>query len=163
MRPLPRVLLGTAAVALALALVPVAAGADSNGGDQPLLQSGLVGSTPVASGGPVLFGVTPGGAPWVGSGRVKVSRDGSLDVRVEGLVIPIAPFNGTNPVLTMAATLVCNGMPGTPSATFPVSAAGNGRLRAMVAVPSPCLAPAVLVNPAPNGIANGGVYIAANG
>src|SRR5450432_1466718 len=79
MRLLPRVLLGTAAVALALALVPAAAGADSGGDDQPLLRSGLVGSTPVASGGVVLSGVTPGGVPWVvGSGRVRVDRDGSL-------------------------------------------------------------------------------------
>jgi hypothetical protein len=160
MRRLPRVLLGTAAVALALALVPAAAGADSGGDNQPLLRSGLVGSTPVASGGVILSGVTPGGLPWVvGSGRVTVDRDGSLDVRVEGLVIPVPPFNGTNPVPAVSATLVCNGVPGTPTATVALSPAGNTRIRAMVAVPSPCLAPAVLVNP--NG--SPAVYIAANG
>jgi hypothetical protein len=160
MRLLPRVLLGTAAVAIALALVPAAAGADSGGGDQPLLRSGLVGSTPVASGGLVLSGVTPGGVPWVvGSGRVRVDRDGSLDLRVRGLVVPIPPFNGTNPVATVSASLVCNGMPGTPTATVALSPAGDTRIRATVAVPSPCLAPAVLVNPG----GNGAVYIAANG
>jgi hypothetical protein len=58
MRTLPRVLLGTAAIALVLALVPAAAG-DSNGDDQPLLRSGLVGSRPEADGGAVLSTVTP--------------------------------------------------------------------------------------------------------
>jgi hypothetical protein len=160
MRVLPRVLLGTAAVGLALALVPVAAGADSNGNDQPLLRSGIVGSTPVASGGVVLSGVTPGGVPWVvGSGRVKVDRDGSLDLRVQGLVVPVPPFNGTNPVAAVSASLVCNGVPGTPTATVAMTPAGDARIRATVAVPTPCLAPGVLVNPG----GNGAVYIAANG
>ena len=82
-----------------------------------------------------------------------------MALAVQGLVVPIPPFNGTNPVATVSASLVCNGMPGTPTATVALSPAGDTRIRATVAVPSPCLAPAVLVNPG----GNGAVYIAANG
>jgi hypothetical protein len=88
---------------------------------------------------------------------VRVGRDGRLDVRIEGLVIP--SLGNTNPIPAVSATLVCNGTPGTPTATSPLSPAGDGRIRATVAVPMPCQAPAVLVNP--NGAA--GTYIAVNG
>src|SRR3982075_3554205 len=44
-------------------------------------------------------GIKGGGAPWViKAGRGAVSRNGEVHVTVRGLVIPIAPFNGTNPV-----------------------------------------------------------------
>ena len=78
---------------------------------------------------------------------------------MDGLVIPSAPFNGTNPLASVSATLVCNGVPGTPTATEPLSPSGDGRIRADVVVPKPCQAPAVLINP------NGGAatYIAVNG
>jgi hypothetical protein len=157
------VLLSFAAAISVLALLPVAAGADSRHGDDDndgtLLRSGLVGSTAPAEGGVTLFGVVPGGKTWVvDEGSVRVDRDGRLDVRIEGLVIP--SLGGTNPVPSVSATLVCNGMPGMPTATTPLSIpGGDARIRATVAVPTPCQAPAVLVNP--NGAP--GVYIAVNG
>src|SRR5215213_7535421 len=44
---------------------------------------------------PAFHGVTAGGAPWVlRRGDVRVT-DGRLDLRVRGLVIPVAPGNGT--------------------------------------------------------------------
>ena len=164
MRPRSRVLLALLAAISALVLVPVAAGADSRGGDgsdaPPLLRSGLVGSTPTAIapavGGPTLFGIPPAGAPWVvRNGRVRVSRSGDLQVRIAGLVLT---STGTNPVPMVTATLACNGVPAAVTPAVPLSTAGDGRIEAMVAVPQPCLAPAVLIN-----IAGRVNYIAANG
>jgi hypothetical protein len=164
MRLRSRVLLSFAATISVLALLPLTAGAASGHDDDEgdLLRSGLVGSSTPANGGVTLFDtVNPGGKNWVvDEGSVRVDRNGRLEVRIEGLVIPDAPFNGTNPVATVSATLVCNGVPGTPTSPSPLSVpAGNGRIRAMVTVPTPCLAPAVLVNP--NGAAT--TYIASNG
>lgn len=142
-------------VGAALALVPGVAGAAPGGG--LLLRSGLVGSTP---GGPVLFGVTPGGAPWViKEGEAKVTRSGRIEVEVRGLVIPTPPSNGTNPVATLSASVACNGTIAATTAAVPFSTAGNAEIEATVALPSPCLAPAVLLNPR----GNPAVYIAASG
>ena len=126
----------------------------------PLLRSGLVGSTP-APAGPTLFGVTPGGAPWVAddSSSVRVDRDGNIILKVRGLVIPIPPFNGTNPVPQLSASLVCNGAVVASTGAVAFDTEGNARLRQTVSVPSTCLAPAVLVHPG----TNTAVYIAASG
>src|SRR6266568_684328 len=43
-------------------------------------------------------GITGGGLPWViSTGVGTLDRNGHLHVRVTGLVIPVPPFNGTNP------------------------------------------------------------------
>lgn len=129
-------------------------------GDGPLLRSGLVGSTTPADGGPLLFGVRPGGAPWVlDSGTVRVERSGRLELRVRGLVIPTPPANGTNPVPTLSASLVCNGVLVDTTDAVPFDTEGDARIRTRVAVPETCLAPAVLVHPN----LTTAVYIAANG
>ena len=159
MRPRSRLLLAILAAISALILVPVAAGADSHG-DEPLLRSGLVGSTPTAVapavGGPTLFGIPPAGAAWVvRDARVRVSRAGEIVVGIKGLVLT---STGTNPVPLITATLACNGMAGPVTDAAALSPTGDGRIDAMVAVPEPCLAPAVLIN-----IAGRAVYIAANG
>ena len=106
---------------------------------------------------PVLFGVKPGGAPWVISrGEARLGGDGRLEVEVRGLIIPTL---GTNPVTKIAASVVCNGavVATTPSVAF--SPKGNAEIEATVALPMRCLAPAVLLNP--NGAP--GVYIAVTG
>jgi hypothetical protein len=132
--------------------------------DNPkVLKSDVFGSMPD---GPVLFGVKPGGAPWViGKGEAEVRRDGSVKVEVEGLVIPTAPQNGTNPVNGIAATVYCGGAAVGTTKAYPFSTGGDAKLEARVAkqLPSPCLVPAVLLNPAPNGAVNAAVYIAATG
>ena len=112
--------------------------------------------------GPVLFGVHPGGAPWVISkGEAEARRDGSVKVEVEGLIIPTT---GTNPVNGIAATVYCGGMAVGTTKAYPFSADGDAKFEARVAksLPSPCLAPAVLLNPAPNGTV-AAAYIAASG
>jgi hypothetical protein len=160
--------------AAALAVVALAAGASTAFADHghnrghhhhhgdDVLRSELFGSMP---GGPVLFEVNPGGAPWVISdSRAEVRRDGRVEVRVEGLVIPTAPQNGTNPLSHIAATVVCNGKPAGTTAAVPFSTDGDARIDARIApLPRPCLAPAVLLNPAPNGAVGAGTYIAATG
>jgi hypothetical protein len=153
-----------------LATVALAAGATSafakDGDDNDnstVLQSKLFGSMP---GGPTPFGVKPGGAPWdIGRGDTKVRRDGRVQIRIEGLVIPTAPQNGTNPLSNLAATVYCGGLPAGTTSAVKFSTAGDARIDQTLAkpLPSPCLAPAVFINPAPNGVINAGVYIAASG
>jgi hypothetical protein len=169
----PRLLVVGAACALALTLTPTSAfahdddGHGDDGGKGDLLRSGLVGSTRSADGGADIFTVKPGGAPWVvDEGTVRVRRDGRLDVRIEGLVIPTPPQNGTNPVAAVTATLYCNAKAAAVTKPFPLSRPeGDGRIRADLMLPMTCVAPVVLLNPVnadfPNG--NPGTYIAATG
>jgi hypothetical protein len=152
----------------ALATVAVAIGATSafakDGNDNTaVLQSALFGSMPT---GPTLFGVKPGGAPWVISrGDATARRNGRLSLRIEGLVIPTAPQNGTNPLNFLAATVYCNGSAAGTTDPVAFSTAGDARIDTTLAkpLPSPCLAPAVLINPAPGRVVNTAVYIAATG
>jgi hypothetical protein len=133
-----------------------------------ILKSGLVGSTPTSAGGPVLFGVSPGSAPWVvGQGKVKVRSD-RVKARVEGLLLAasVGPPNAgtTGPVRQVVASVFCNGSTTASFTSAPValSADGDARVDERLTSPltSPCLSPAVLVR-----IFSGtpGAYIAANG
>jgi hypothetical protein len=138
-----------------------------------ILRSGLVGSTPQARGGPVLFGVAPGGAPWtIAKSKVRVRSD-RVRVRGRGLLLintGNAALDGTTgPVQMVAAAVFCNGSatPAFTSAAVPLDGDGDFRVDEGLPspLPSPCLAPAVLVRIAQ---ANGapvtnGAYIAANG
>lgn len=117
----------------------------ANGGTQDqqvVLIANLVPSVP---GDPAIFGVSPGGLPWVISHGEAVLDGGFLEVNVAGLVVPTI---GTNPVPDLAASVYCNGMLAETTATVPFSPAGNARLHAKVTLPSFCPAPAVLLNPA---------------
>ena len=162
------VALATLALALAVGAPAAFAGTGHRGqgserhGDT-VLKSEVFGSQPT---GPVLFGVAPGGAPWViNRGDAKVRRDGRVQVRLDGLVIPTPPSNGTNPVPEIAATVYCNGAAVGTTSAVPFSLAGNARIDDTLAtpLPSPCLAPAVLFNPASSGVVTTTSYIAATG
>jgi hypothetical protein len=134
---------------------------DNHDDNAKVLKSDVFGSMPD---GPVLFGVKPGAAPWViGKGEAEARRDGSVKVEVEGLVIPTAPQNGTNPLNGIAATVYCGGTAVGTTKAYAFSTDGDAKFEARVAkqLPSPCLAPAVLLNPAPNGAVNTAAYIAA--
>src|SRR5690348_5708327 len=53
-------------------------------------------------------GLTAGGKPWaITSGTGELDSDGTLHVDVTGLVIPVAPFNGTNPLPAFGAVVSC--------------------------------------------------------
>lgn len=115
---------------------------------------------------PTFHGVAPGGLPWVlNRGEVELKRKGRLKLRVRGLVIPVAPANGTTgPVTTISASLYCGADSDTTAAdttpAVPISTNGNARIRDdSFTVPATCLAPVILVHP--NGDATH--YIAVSG
>jgi hypothetical protein len=136
---------------------------DGKGHGGQLIRESLAPSVP---GDPMFHGVMAGGAPWVlKEGSVELSGH-RLDLRVRGLVIPVAPGNGTpGPVNTISASLYCgdNELETTAAATtgqVPISRGGDARIRDnSFDVPSTCLAPVILVNP--NGLAN--TYITVDG
>jgi hypothetical protein len=103
---------------------------------------------------PMFHKVGPGGLPWVlKRGEVRLKRDGKLDLRVKGLVIPIAPFTGTpGPVTTISASLYCGDNADKTAADttqqVPISRQGDARIRdKSFSVPATCLAPVILVHP----------------
>ena len=147
----------TASAVLAATMVQSSAAADS-GDDRHddrgfLFRSSIAGSLPTD---PVLFGATPGGAPWViDEGSVRIDDRGRLRVEVEGLVIP----DVGNPVAELSASLACNGVLVATTPTVPYDEDGNARIRADVDVPDRCIAPAVLLHP----FASTTVYIGVSG
>jgi hypothetical protein len=156
-----------AALTTALAVGALSALGDDHGGHGgdhggQLISESLAPSVPTD---PTFHGVAPGSAPWVlKNGRVRLSTDGRLDLRVRGLVIPVAPGNGTpGPVNTISASLYCGADTDTLAAatTGQVSIARDGDARIVdnVAVPATCLSPVILVHP--NGIDT--LYIALDG
>jgi len=170
-------LLSAAALAGAATTAVSAVGSEGHGGNQGrdhhrlrgedrghrdgiLLDTSLAPSVPSD---PMLNGATAGGAPWVlRNGEARLRRDGRLRVEIRGLVIPVAPGNGTpGPVTTVNASLYCGASTtpagSTPSA--PISRRGNAELAGSITVPAKCLAPTVLIHP--NG--STAAYIAASG
>jgi hypothetical protein len=161
---------GVAALSTALAVGAMSAlgdegghgkGHDEHHGGQ-LIRENLAPSVPDD---PAFHGVIPGNAPWVlKSGSVRIDGH-SLDLRVRGLVIPVAPGNGTpGPVTTISASLYCGSdmdtMAAATTGQVPISRDGDARIRdRSFEVPSTCLAPVILVNP--NGLAN--LYITVDG
>ena len=115
-------------------------------GERTVLQTALAPSLPTD---PTLLGATPGGVPWVlRSGEARLSRDGRLTVSIRGLVIPVAPFNGTaGPVNMVSASLYCGAstMPTGTSNSFPLSTDGDARITATFVLPAKCQIPALLI------------------
>jgi len=148
------VFLAGAAVA-ALAIVPAAIG----GSHQDLLRSGVAGSTPLPDGA-VIFDVNPGGKPWVANrhSSIRVKRNGEVRIKVFGLVIP--GNTPPNPLPSLVASLVCNGMVVAATDPVPFSPDGNASFRDKFKVPKPCLAPAILLRP---NAAAAAPYIGASG
>ena len=156
MRSSRRNIVLVAAGALALSTFSAApALADGGHGERghdhgSLLSEDLVGSNP-APASPVIAAIAPGGAPWVnGESTARVRSDGRIKVRIRGLVIPIAPFSGSNPVAMAVATLVCDNVVADSTKPFALDPAGNGRTKDQITVPMPCNNPAVLIQPAGN-------------
>jgi hypothetical protein len=162
--PLTVLVAATAALTSALAVGALSALGSGHGkghGEQ-LIDETLAPSMPTD---PPLHGVAAGGAPWLlKEGSVKLSGH-RLDLRVEGLVIPNPPGDGTpSPVTTISASLYCGSDMDTTAAEttgrVPINRRGDARIRDnSFDVPSTCLAPVILVNP--NGLAN--LYIAVDG
>jgi hypothetical protein len=94
-------------------------------------------------------GITGGGKPWViTSGSGEVDRNGSVHVTVSGLVIPVAPFNGTNPVAAFGATVSCetpHGAVNLRTGTASATSAGDATIDGAVMLPNPCKDPILFV------------------
>ena len=108
--------------------------------------------TPVtgsAVGTPNDRGIIGGGLPWaITFGKGELTRDGKLHVRVKGLVIPVPPFNGTNPAAQFGATVSCL-TPGIVNVSAPslfnTGPSGDATINTTVALPSNCMDPIVFV------------------
>ena len=139
-----------------LALGSGSVAADSNGHGGKVLDTTLAG-IPVA--GQVLLGVPGGGRPWtLVRGDAKLWTDGSIDVKVQGLLLgPGGANEGTNPVTLGRAIVVCNGVDRVLSETVPFSAEGDARVMTRLTLPSPCLAPVIFFGSA------GGSWFAVSG
>jgi hypothetical protein len=151
--------LGGAAASAVSATADGGHGGGRHGG-QTLFETSLAPSVPADD---QIHGVAPGAAPWViRRGEVRLRRDGRLRVKIEGLVIPVAPANGTpGPVTSVSAGLYCGGAASAAASTgtTPISRAGDAEIDARLALPAKCPGAVVLVQP--NG--NDGLYIASSG
>ena len=94
-------------------------------------------------------GIKGGGLPWViRVGRGQVDREGNVSVKVEGLIIEVAPVNGKNPVATFSATVSCvteKGVVNVTTGSFPATSTGNAIINARVVLPHRCKDPEVFV------------------
>jgi hypothetical protein len=98
-------------------------------------------------------GITGGGKPWqITAGSGELDRNGHLHVSVTGLVIPVAPFNGTNPLGQFAAIVSCetphHGIVNILTAPVATSSVGNATIDTTVSLPHPCIRPIVFVTSA---------------
>jgi hypothetical protein len=93
--------------------------------------------------------INGGGKPWaITSGEGTVAKDGTVDVTVTGLVIPVAPFNGTNPVPMFGATVSClvHQKPvNISTGTFAASPTGDSHIHAVISLPRHCHSPILFV------------------
>jgi hypothetical protein len=94
-------------------------------------------------------GIKGGGFPWaITSGKGSVDHQGDVSATVKGLVIPVAPFFGKNPVPVFKAVVSCitpDGVVNVSTSNFPASMAGDSTINATVDLPHPCKDPEVFV------------------
>ena len=103
-------------------------------------------------------GVNGGGLPWVlNAARGRVDEDGSVDVSVDGLIIPSSIGFGFNPapffrlvvsclsveqgLVTAVNVTTTNG----PEVMLGDPRNGDARFKTQIVLPSPCVAPIVFV------------------
>jgi hypothetical protein len=141
-----------AAAVVGFALVALAPGAGSAGPPKVLefdTMAAVVG--PYVGATNPIRGVPGGGLPWAideGEGELRV--DGTLEVKVEGLVLV---STGTNPIANFRAIVSCETIDDSGGAAvenvqtglFPASSSGDSRIEATIDLPSPCFAPIVFV------------------
>ncbi len=113
---------------------------------------------------PTIAGIAPGGQPWVlKSGHASLSRNGQLEVSVEGLLFGPNAAPGlpgtTGPLKVVGASVVCSNGPvivTTDTVTF--TPKGDAHIHQRVSLPAQCVGPIVLIR------ANGtGPWLAATG
>lgn len=94
-------------------------------------------------------GINGGGVPWrIASAKGELRSDGRLEIKVEGLVIvatgvnPVAAFRGVVNCLTPASPTTGVNLVTDP---VPANTAGDAKIEAKLALPTPCIAPIVFV------------------
>lgn len=103
-------------------------------------------------------GITGGGLPWaIKSSHGSLDSSGEVEVTVKGLVIPVPPFNGTNPVPMFGAIVSCITSAGAivnvSTKLFPANAAGDSTIEDTVTLPHPCKHALVfVVSPGPGAV-----------
>jgi hypothetical protein len=112
-------------------------------------------------------GVPSGGAPWkIAVGEAVVVSNGKIEVVIRGLLITGggAGNNTVGPVTMVDASLVCGDVVAATTKAVPLSTAGNAQIADTITVPSPCIAPALLIRVAATttGPVTGGPFIAVN-
>jgi hypothetical protein len=162
----------TLSIAILLALLVgllAQSGLASAGTSNMLKADSMVGVPQAFSGATnAIRGVPGGGIPWtLASGKVVLTTDGHLTVKVEGLVLAAGASAGSNPVNPFRAIVSClrsdatiaNVMTDTfPATTGPASAGGgNAKFEGDLALPDPCIAPIVFVT------SGGGSWFASTG
>jgi hypothetical protein len=73
---------------------------------------------------------------------------GQIEVRIRGLVLGAgagAAAGTVGPVTAVAASLVCGDVVAATTKEAPLSTAGDARIEDSITIPSPCIAPALLV------------------
>ena len=132
-------------------LLMTASGAGSAGTATILKADTLAGVSGPYVGTPnPIRGVNGGGIPWdIAEGKVVLGADGSLEVKVEGLVLATT---GANPVSTFRAIVSCQtivagaaAVTNVSTGTFPATTTGDSKIEATVSLPDPCFAPIVFV------------------
>lgn len=171
-----------AAGAVGLSTLAFASGADAS--KKPKVAEVLEFDTMVGNPRPytglagAIRGINAGGAPWaLTNGHGELKADGKLELAISGLVLdPTDPaliangVAGTVPAAILAggynAVVSCLSKDATGAAVtvnvlagaVPTDAAGNALFEARVALPTPCIAPIVLVTNA-----TGAAWFAATG
>ena len=136
---------------LSLATLPFAASADS-----PLVRfDDGIGEMPLSNATTpnTVFGVLPGGQPWVISRlRADVSSDGRINVDGRGLLLAGGNGIGTNGGQSVRARLICGGV-ASDSDAVALDEQGDFRINgALIPVPpAPCNSPVLLILSAANG------------
>lgn len=94
-------------------------------------------------------GINGGGVPWrLASAHGELKADGKLEIKIEGLVIaasgmnPISAFRGVVNCLTPASPTTGVNLVTDPA---PATTAGDAKIKADLALPTPCIAPIVFV------------------
>ena len=108
----------------------------------------FVGAPTNPDGGTPIRGIHGGGLPWrlrAADGELKA--DGSLRVRVRGLVLAAGPLAGTNPIATFRAIVSFENAAPIITASVPASNEGDAEIEARIALQHPGFAPIIFVGP----------------
>lgn len=101
-------------------------------------------------------GINGGGLAWsIGDAEASLKAGGKLDVSFDDLVFAAGPNTGKNTIASMAVVVSCldstNQVTNVRTDPFPVTlgtpaeGGGRGAVETRVALPSPCLAPVMMI------------------